>query len=207
MDGNNSLNQLKTAVMPALIDVVRAIAENGRKAIGEKYQRSFFDVAKTPDYLKDIGLVGEKFTIPYGTISRHFGKDEDHELTEEEWQRISSAIMTPFAITRYYSDKSRRQQRGFRLYTDISKGTGYIVIGVDVKSVNQGKGKSVLLINSISTIFGKDGKLSSVEEEIYRSKKINPQQASLLERPNSSQYPFVGDSDCKDNTIFQNTSE
>ena len=207
MDDDNSLNQPKTAAIPALIDVVRAIAENGRKNTGEKYQRSFFDVAKTPDNLKDIGLVGEKFTIPYGTISRHFGKDEDHELTEEEWQRIPSAIMTPFAITRYYSDMSRRQQRGFRLYTDISKGNGYIVIGVDVKSVNQGKGKSVLLINSISTIFGKDGKLSSVEEEIYRSKKINPQQASLLERPNSSQYPFVGDSDCKDNTIFQNTSE
>ena len=176
MDDNNSLDQPKTAAIPALIDVVRAIAENGRKITGEKYQRSFFDVAKTPDYLKDIGLVGEKFTIPYGTISRHFGKDEDHELTEEEWQRIPSAIMTPFAITKYYSDKNHQRHRGFRLYTDISKGNGYIVIGVDVKSVNQGKGN-------------------------------NPQQASLLERPNSSQYPFVGDSDCKDNTIFQNTSE
>ena len=193
--------------MPALIEVVRALAKNGKSTVGKTYQRSFFDVAKTPDDLKTIGLVGEKFTIPYGAISRHFGKDEDHELTEEEWNQIPDAIQSPFAITKYYIDKERQQQRGFRLYTDIPKGKGFIVVGVDVKSVNQGKGKPVLLINSISTIFGKDGKIAGVEEEIYRSKKINPQQAALLERPNSSQYPFVGDSDCKDNNIFKNTSE
>ena len=207
MNYNNDLIQPQLNALTALIDVVKALAKNGKRATGKQYQRSYFDVAITPDYLKELGLVGEKFTIPYGTISRHFGKDEDHELTEEEWEIIPKAIQTPFAVSKYYADKEHNRQRGFRIYTDIQKGNGYIVIGVDIKKVNQGKGKSVLLINSISTIFGKDGKLAQVEEEVYRRRKINPQQAALLERPNSSQYPFVGDSDCKDNKTFENTSE
>jgi len=152
--------------------------------------------------MKDLGLVGEKFTIPYGSISRHFCKDGDHELTEEEWSLISEAIQAPFAITKYFKDRNRQNQRGYRIYTNISKGNGYIVIGVDVKSVNQGKGRSALFINSITTIFRKDGNITELEEEIYRSNNINPQQASLLERPNSSQYPLARDFNCKDINNF-----
>jgi hypothetical protein len=57
-----------------------------------------------------------------------------------------------------------------------------------------------LLVNSISTVFGKRGKVTEREIEIFRSKKTNPQQAALLKRPNSSQYPSIGDSDCKNTT-------
>ena len=35
----------------------------------------------------------------------------------------------------------------------------------------------------------------------YRDEKTNPQQAALLKRPNSSQYPSIGDSECKDAPI------
>ena len=181
-----------------LIKVVRALAKHGKKLTSEQYQRSFFDVSETPFFMRELGLVGEKFTIPYGAISRHFGKDENHELTEAEWYRIADAVQDPFAISKYYKDKNHQYPRGYRIYTNLSKGNGYIVIGVDIKRVNQGKGKPALLINSITTIFGKDGMITELEEEIYRSEKINPRQASLLERPNSSQYPLVRDFNCKD---------
>ena len=41
MDDDNSLNQPKTTAIPALIDVVRAIAENGRKTTGESINDPF----------------------------------------------------------------------------------------------------------------------------------------------------------------------
>lgn len=197
MEYDNSLNQSQLAEVPLLIIAVRTLEKEGKQSAARKYQRSFFDVAETPAFMKELGLLGEKFTIPYGAISRHFGKDEDHELTEEEWSSLSEAVQTPFAITKYYTNRSRQCQRGYRIYTNIPKSNGYIVLGVDLKRINQGKGKPFRLINSITTIFGKDGNITEFEEIIYRSKKINPQQASLLERPNSSQYPLAEDFNCK----------
>lgn len=197
MESDNSLNQNQLAEVPLLISAVRTLEKDGKQSAARKYQRSFFDVAETPAFMKELGLLGEKFTIPYGAISRHFGKDEDHELTEEEWCSLSEAVQTPFAITNYYTDRGRQCQRGYRIYTNIPKRNGYIVLGVDLKRINQGKGKPFRLINSITTIFGKDGNITEFEEVIYRSEKINPRQASLLERPNSSQYPLVEDFNCK----------
>lgn len=104
--------------------------------------------------------------------------------------------------TKYFDDKNHQNLKGYRLYTIIPKGKGFVVVGVDVKKVNQGKNKPVLEINSISTVFGKDGGITGFEEEIYRSENINPQQAALLERPNSSQYPSVGDFSGKDTKNF-----
>ena len=198
MGNYNSLNQSHLEEMSQLISVVRALEMEGKQSAAKKFQRSFFDVAETPVFMKELGLLGEKFTIPYGAISRHFGKDEDHELTEEEWCFLSEAVRTPFAITKYYKDRSRQHLRGYRIYTSIPKRNGYIVLGVDLKKINQGVGKPFRLINSITTVFGKDGNISEFEEVIYRSDKINPRQASLLERPNSSQYPFTEDFNCKD---------
>ena len=197
MEYDNSLNQSQLAEVPLLIIAVRTLEKEGKQSAARKYQRSFFDVAETPAFMKELGLLGEKFTIPYGAISRHFGKDEDHELTEEEWSSLSEAVQTPFAITKYYTNRSRQCQRGYRIYTNIPKSNGYIVLGVDLKRINQGKGKPFRLINSITTIFGKDGNITEFEEIIYRSEKINPRQASLLERPNSSQYPLAEDFNCK----------
>ncbi|MBQ6725020.1 MAG: hypothetical protein IJQ89_00425 [Bacteroidales bacterium] len=104
--------------------------------------------------------------------------------------------------TKYFDDKNHQNLKGYRLHTIIPKGKGFVVVGVDVKKVNQGKNKPVLEINSISTVFGKDGGITGFEEEIYRSENINPQQAALLERPNSSQYPSVGDFSGKDTKNF-----
>lgn len=198
MEYDNNLSQSQLSEVSLLICAVRALEKEGKQSAARKYQRSFFDVAKTPDYMKELGLLGEKFTIPYGAISRHFGKDEDHELTEEEWCSLSEAIQTPFAITKYYTDRNRQCQRGYRIYTSIPKSSGYIVLGVDLKRINQGKGRPFRLINSITTVFGKEGNITEFEEVIYRSEKINPRQASLLERPNSSQYPLAEDFNCKD---------
>lgn len=198
MENDNSLSQSRLAEESLLISAVRTLEKEGKQSAARKYQRSFFDVSETPAFMKDLGLFGEKFTIPYGAISRHFGKDEDHELTEEEWCSLSEAVQTPFAITKYYTDRSRQCQRGYRIYTSIPKRNGYIVLGVDLKRINQGKGRPFRLINSITTIFGKDGNITESEEIIYRSEKINPRQASLLERPNSSQYPLAEDFNCKD---------
>ena len=69
------------------------------------------------------------------------------------------------------------------------------MVGVDVKVAGRN-----LLVNSITTVFGKTGRITEFEVEIYRNEKINPQQAALLKRPNSSQYPSIGDSDRKNTT-------
>ena len=167
MEYDNSLNQSQLAEVPLLIIAVRTLEKEGKQSAARKYQRSFFDVAETPAFMKELGLLGEKFTIPYGAISRHFGKDEDHELTEEEWSSLSEAVQTPFAITKYYTNRSRQCQRGYRIYTNIPKSNGYIVLGVDLKRINQGKGKPFRLINSITTIFGKDGNITEFEEIIF----------------------------------------
>lgn len=84
MENDNSLSQSRLAEESLLISAVRTLEKEGKQSAARKYQRSFFDVSETPAFMKDLGLFGEKFTIPYGAISRHFGKDEDHELTEEE---------------------------------------------------------------------------------------------------------------------------
>ena len=56
-------------------------------------------------------------------------------------------------------------------------------MGVDVK--NAGKD---IEVNSISTIFNRDGGITNKETEIYRSEKITPEQEALLGKPNSSRY-------------------
>ena len=44
----------------------------------------------------------------------------------------------------------------------------------------------MLEINSISTVFGKDGAITDFEEEIYRSENINPQEKAPAETPMES---------------------
>ena len=68
---------------------------------GRLYKMAFFDVAKTPDFMKKLGLTGDRFTIKYGVLSRHAGKDASHLLTEKQWEELPDAIQKPFAITRF----------------------------------------------------------------------------------------------------------
>ena len=175
----------------SFIEAVRVIYERGKEFASKQYRQHFFEVAETPSYMKELGLRGDKFTISYGTISKHIGKDKAHTLSEDVWLRLPEAIVAPFAITEYY-DENSAILKGYRIYTVIEYENGFVVAGVDVK--NMGKN---LEVNSISTVFSKAGKMTSKEKGIFRNKTITPQQASLLERPNFSPYPSVRESDGK----------
>ena len=166
---------------PQLKDVVRTIVEKGKSVASKLFERSFFDVAKTPDFMKKIGLTGNRFTIKYGVLSRHAGKDSSHSLTEKEWKELPNALQKPFAITRF-----GEKENGYRLYTTMKNDKGEtIVVGVDVKNTGRN-----LEVNSISTIFGRrgDAKITQKEEVLYTDEKIAPEQRSLLGQPNSDQY-------------------
>ena len=169
--------------------------EQGKQAASIKYQRTFFVISKTPEFMNDFGLEGKYFTIAYGVISRHFGKDESHTITIEQWELLPEAILTPFAITKYYSDKHHTKPRGFRLYTNLLTTNGFVVVGIDVK--RPGKNQ---VVNAVSTVFARreNGSMTGFEEELYRSETISPRQEALLERPNSSRYLPEGElSNCK----------
>ena len=175
----------------SFLEAVKAIYEKGKEFASKQYRQRFFEVAETPSYMKELGLRGDKFTISYGTISKHVGKDKAHRLSVDVWMKLPEAIVTPFAISEYYDDNSGIL-KGYRIYTVIEYENGFVVAGVDVK--NMGKN---LEVNSISTVFSKTSKMTSKEKGIFRNKMITPQQASLLERPNFSPYPSVRESDGK----------
>ena len=166
---------------PQIKDVVKTIYEKGKAVASKLFGRSFFDVAKTPDFMKKLGLTGDRFTIKYGVLSRHAGKDDSHSLTEKLWEELPDALQKPFAITRF-----GEKENGYRLYTTMKNDKGEtIVVGVDVKNIGRN-----LEVNSISTIFGRrgDAKITQKEEVLYTDEKITPEQRSLLGQPNSDQY-------------------
>ena len=169
--------------------MVRTIVEKGKSVASKLFEKSFFDVGKTPEFMKKIGLTGNRFTIKsgnrftikYGVLSRHAGKDSSHSLTEKEWEELPNALQKPFAITRF-----GEKENGYRLYTTMKNDKGEtIVVGVDVKNTGRN-----LEVNSISTIFGRrgDAKITQKEEVLYTDEKITPEQRSLLGQPNSDQY-------------------
>ncbi len=169
---------------PQLKDVVKAIYEKGKSAASRLYKMAFFDVAKTPDFMKKLGLTGDRFTIKYGVLSRHAGKDDSHSLTEKLWEELPNALQKPFAITRFGG-----KDKGYRLYTTMKNENGEtIVVGVDVKNVGRD-----MEVNAISTIFGRrgDAKKTQKEDVLYTAENITPEQRSLLGQPNSDQYTGV----------------
>lgn len=118
---------------PQIKDVVKTIYEKGKAVASKLFGRSFFDVAKTPDFMKKLGLTGDRFTIKYGVLSRHAGKDASHLLTEKQWEELPDAIQKPFAITRF-----GEKENGYRLYTTMKNDKGEtIVVGVDVKNIGR----------------------------------------------------------------------
>lgn len=166
----------------SLLDVIHTLYTKGKEYASKIFQRSFFDVVETPEFMKQYGLTGSKFTIRYGVITRHWGKDESHNLTEQEWSKLPEALRNPFAIT-----KLKDEESGYRIYTSLQNAKGeYVVVGVDVKNAGRD-----IEVNAISTVFGRktDAGLTTNEEVIYRSEKITPEQSSLLGQPNSDQYP------------------
>ena len=163
-------------------NVLNTLYKKGKDYASKIFNMKFFDFAKTPDFMKHLGMTGSKFTIRYGVIARHFGKDGSHDFTQSEWEQIPHAIEHPFAITQL-----KNKEKGFRIYTALKTEKGeYVVVGVDVK--NAGRDMEV---NAIATMFGRrsNANLSENEEVIYKSKEITPEQEALLSRPNSDQYP------------------
>ena len=177
----NERSEAEEEAKPQLKDVVRTIVEKGKSVASKLFERSFFDVGKTPEFMKKIGLTGNRFTIKSGVLSRHAGKDSSHSLTEKEWEELPNALQKPFAITRF-----GEKENGYRLYTTMKNDKGEtIVVGVDVKNTGRN-----LEVNSISTIFGRrgDAKITQKEEVLYTDEKITPELRSLLGQPNFDQY-------------------
>ena len=186
---------------PSLLDVVRTLYSKGKEVASKLFQRSFFDVAQTPKFMQELGLRGDKFTIRYGVIARHLGKDSSHTLTERDWEQLPQALQNPFAISKL-TDKDD----SYRIYTTLqTEGGEFVVVGADVKNAGR-----EIEVNAISTVFGRrnNANLPKNEEVIYRSKEITPEQSSLLERPNFAQYPTEQElSDGKDTTISTTTNK
>ena len=183
--GVSNQQTLRNVNNQSLFDAIHTLYSKG-KAFAEKiYKRKFFDVAETPDFMKRLGLTGDKFTIRYGVISRHFGKDNQHDFTEEEWKQIPKALSNPILITEYYQDEQQKRQKGYRIYTPLKLADGsYVVVSAEVK--NAGKN---LEINAINTIFGRNA-ISDIHDRIvYQNPKITPEQMSLLGKNNPHQYP------------------
>ena len=175
------LREQETDSDPTLVNV-RTLYQKGKDYASKIFNMKFFDFATTPDFMKHLGMTGSKFTIRYGVIARHFGKDGSHDFTQSEWEQIPHAIEHPFAVTQL-----KNKEKGFRIYTALKTEKGeYVVVGVDVK--NAGRDMEV---NAIATMFGRrsNANLPENEEVIYKSKEITPEQEALLSRPNSDQYP------------------
>ena len=196
---NEEVESIDDTDTSKLFAAVKTLYEKGKEVASRLFSRSFFDVAKTPKFMKDLGLRGDKFTVRYGVISRHIGKDSSHFLTEDNWRELPTAIRNPFAIAKLTDVRD-----GYRIYTPIRNSEGeFIVVGARVKSVSR-----EIEVNAIDTAFGRrnNATLPANEEVIYRDKKITPEQSSLLEQPNSAQYSFVSDAKVEELSAYKDTT-
>lgn len=169
---------------PSLIEAVKTLYERGKEYANKLFAMKFFDVASTPEFMKTLGLTGEKFTIRYGVISKHVNKDNDHALPVEIWEQLPEALQNPFAITKHFERKGDKlSPKGYRIYTALQHNGKYVIVGADVKNAGRD-----LEINAIATVFAITTP-SETEEVIYTSDKITPEQQALLNERNSRQYP------------------
>ena len=149
--------------------------------------RDRYDIGRTPEWMKEIGISGDYFSLSFKNIKTHQGKDADHDLTREEWHAIPKAIQHPFLITKYKGASDR-----FRLYVNMLHNGHFVAVGIDVKRVNQGKNKPMLEVNSIKTLFAKGTERVADEEiPIAVDKNITPEQQALLRGHNFHEYPTI----------------
>ena len=168
-----------------MLNAIHTLYTKGKDFAAKLFNMKYFDVAKTPDFMKEVGLTGDKFTIRYGVISRHFGKDEQHDFTEEEWEQLPKALSNPILITEYYQDENQKKQKGYRLYTPLTLSDGsYVVVSAEVKNAGRN-----LEINAINTIFGRNAVSDVHDKIVWQNPKITPEQSSLLNGNNPHQYP------------------
>ncbi|MBR5781879.1 MAG: hypothetical protein IKY27_07855, partial [Bacteroidales bacterium] len=142
----SSSRQSEIGGTPSLLDVVRTLYSKGKEVASKLFQRSFFDVAQTPKFMQELGSRGDKFSIKYGVIARHLGKDSSHTLTERDWEQLPQALQNPFAISKL-TDK----EDSYRIYTTLQTESGeFVVVGADVKNAGR-----EIEVNAISTVFGR----------------------------------------------------
>ena len=151
-----------------------------------KHLRERYDLGETPTWMKTIGIKGDNFSLSFKCIKIHKGKDSDHDLTKEEWHELPDAIKMPFAVTRYQGANDR-----FRLYVNINHNGKPVAVGIDVKRINQGKGKPQLDVNSIKTVFAHHGEIGGTEVLVTYDENITPQQQALLRGLNFHEYPTI----------------
>jgi hypothetical protein len=130
------------------------------------------------------------FTVRYGVISRHFGKDVNHNISVDQWKQLCGEITRPFAIAKY--------KDGFRLFINLKINNNWTAVGVNVKNPARD-----LEINAVSTVFGYKEHGGGNETFVYVSPEITPGQTALLDRLNSCQYPSARRRD----TPLSDTSE
>ena len=175
---------------PTFLYVIKTLYEKGKEVASKLFGRSHFDVADTSNLLKKLGLTGDKFTIRYGVISRHFGKDAQHKLPLSVWSQLPKALNTPLIVTKYYTDKTKTKQKGYRIYTAIQLEDGaFVVAGVEVKNTGRN-----LEVNAIDTVFGRNNIIGTQEEIVYESKEMTPEQRTLLDGHNPHQYSATQES-------------
>ena len=149
--------------------------------------RERYDLGATPEWMKSVGINGERFSLSFKNIKTHLGKDSDHNLTAKEWHELPSALKHPFLITSYGNKDGK-----FRLYTAIKVGGKFAVVGIDVVRVNQGKGVPILELNRVKTVFGRDRYVVDNGEKILAwDKNITPEQEALLRGHNYREYPTI----------------
>ena len=141
--------------LSALKDNIRTILFGSKKE-RERLRGQFFHIADTPEFMKKLGLTGDYFSIRYGVISRHLGKDKDHDLSEQNWLDLCKAITEPFTITKY--------DKGYRLFTSIKFDENLAAIGINIKTIRKG-----LEVNSICTVFKYNQRNQVNDEIIYKS--------------------------------------
>nr|WP_255498496.1 PBECR2 nuclease fold domain-containing protein [Alloprevotella sp. Lung230] len=135
--------------------------------------------------MKGVGLTGDRFTVRYGVLARHFGKDSGHDLPMEVWEQLPDALQKPFAISEYYTDEDKQQQKGYRIYTRLQLADGsHVMVSAEVK--NAGRDVEV---NAINTVFGRSV-ISDVHEKlVYVGNELTPEQQALLDGTTPHQYP------------------
>ena len=149
--------------------------------------RDRYDIGSTPDWMKNIGISGDYFSLSFKNIKTHQCKDADHDLTREEWYEVPEAIQHPFLVTKYKGASDR-----FRLYVNMLHNGHYVAVGIDVKRVNLGKNKPMLDVNSIKTVFAKGTeRIAENEIPIAIDKNITPKQQALLHGHNFHEYPTI----------------
>ena len=108
----------------------------------DKFKKTKFVVADTPDELKKVGLTGNQFVVSYGVISHHKNKDKDHDLNSDDWKAICDSISKPLLIVSYKDD--------YNMYLSVKKNNKNILVGVKVKKEGR-----YIIINDVTTAFAK----------------------------------------------------